>query len=84
MKKAFVFAVAVMMVSGPMLARASIFEILLVGARDEDRTDSLVAAQKQNKHVDSTAFEANCREVEVEMDEGYGVSSHESRHVCNP
>ena len=31
-----------------------------------------------------TRAQAPCRDVEVDVDEGYGVSSRETRYVCDP
>ena len=83
MKKTSLSVLALLLLSFPVLARASIFDNFWAASGIEDRTDSTPLAQKRDKHVDGSAFEANCQEVEVDLDEGYGVSRRERRNVCN-
>jgi hypothetical protein len=41
------------------------------------------SSRQQTPHGD-VASRASCREVEVAIDEGYGVSSHVTRRECAP
>jgi len=45
--------------------------------------DATGSTPRESRRGDASV-QANCREVEVELDEGYGVSSHEKRYVCDP
>lgn len=36
----------------------------------------------QTHNADDAEMQALCREVLVDIDQGYGVSSHESRYIC--
>jgi len=46
---------------------------------------STVAAKErapQTRNADDADMQAICREVLVDTDQGYGVTSHESRYIC--
>jgi hypothetical protein len=39
--------------------------------------------QRTGQSQDDTAMQALCREILVDTDEGYGVTNHEARVVCD-
>jgi len=42
-----------------------------------------VAASGHAPQADDTDMQALCHEVLVDIDQGYGVTSRESRHICS-
>jgi hypothetical protein len=75
MKKAYVFLGAALLLAGN--ARADGVEALLAGVFQRQP-----AAVEAVKAQNSASMKALCKEVDVALDEGYGVSSHETRVVC--
>lgn len=68
--------------------------LMLAGAAQALEGAQLVAgdsARAQRRHAESmteearndSAMQAVCREILVDTDEGYGVTNHESRVICD-
>lgn len=74
----FILTTSLALASGVLSAVA--FEALLVSAQSEPAG----AAAPQQGSQGEVAANAQCRQVEVALDEGYGVSSHEIRYECGP
>ncbi len=79
MKKAVVFLGAALCLAGN--ARAGGIEALFPGLLEPQEQQAPV---KRAKTHDTASLRAVCKEVDVAVDEGYGVSSHETRTVCAP
>ena len=82
MKNAFFALTTILMLSsGDFIARA--LDAPLVSAQSDTTMTAGASAQPQASHGD-VASSASCRQVDVAIDEGYGVSSHETRWECGP
>ncbi len=67
--------------SGNFSARS--LDASLVSAQSDTAMTADASAQQQPLHGD-VASSAPCRKIDVATDEGYGVSSHETRWECQP
>ncbi len=81
MKKAVLFLSAALCVAGN--AYANGIETFFSNF-SEPQPQQSVAPAKRAKPVGQASLKAVCKEVEVAVDEGYGVSGHETRIVCAP
>jgi hypothetical protein len=70
---------------------ASVFACASIGFAAETLAPTPVsgAAPMANERsatgsLPDVARRSNCHEIDVELDEGYGVSSHATRSVCDP
>ena len=84
MSRSVLIFTAAIAISGVTAARASVFDRFWPAAPANERIDNFPAPEHYEHRVDGSAYEANCREVDTETDEGYGVSRHEMRNVCRP
>jgi hypothetical protein len=71
---ALVFVVAVVACTD----LASALDASLVSAEASSRQEASQLSQSRN-----VAASAACREVDVALDEGYEISSHETRYQCD-
>lgn len=65
---------------GATLAAAS--AMALEGARVANNEPHAVQRGLQTKTQDDSGMQALCREILVDTDEGYGVTNHEARVIC--
>lgn len=63
------------------LSLASAFDGSIFGFADAAASRQRPAAQ-EGEEQDSSSPQALCRQVQVQLDEGYGVSSQETRVIC--
>ncbi len=54
-----------------------------VAANDPVRSARRHAPPRHEEAQKDTAMQAVCREILVDTDEGYGVTNHESRVICD-
>jgi hypothetical protein len=61
---------------------AQALENARIAANDSARAPRRYQTQAQESERNDSAMQAVCREILVETDEGYGVTNHESRVIC--
>jgi len=84
MTKAFFVLTATLALCLASNARASGLEWLFSVTARQGATEQTDARRIRENPREGASVRVNCREIDVEIDEGYGVSSHETRYVCEP
>jgi hypothetical protein len=82
MNKAFFVLTATLACCLPSHARATGLERLFSATATPDSAEQSRAPNTTPRN--GASAQANCRRIVVELDEGYGVSRHETRYVCEP
>lgn len=84
MNKAFFALTATLAVCLADGAGASGLDRLFSATTTPDSVGPPRAPQTKGTPRIGASAQVNCRQIDVELDQGYGVSSHETRYICEP
>jgi len=84
MNKAFFVLTATLALCLASNVRATGLERLFSVTATQGATEQSDARPVRENPREGASVRVNCKEIDVELDEGYGVSRHETRYVCEP